>query len=78
MSGLKATPKPADYAGGTSGENVKKVETNTANPFGVVKLRTTGEKPADYEGKATNIAPKQQSEDKPAFAQVQLKGTGPK
>jgi hypothetical protein len=78
MSGLKATPKPADYAGGSSNENVKKAETNTPNPFGVVKLRTTGEKPADYDGKATNVAPKHQSEDKPAFAQVQLKTTGPK
>jgi len=78
MSGLKAAPKPADYAGGSSNENVKKTEANAPNPFGAVKLRSTGEKPADYDGKASNVAPKHQGEDKPAFAQLQLKSSAPK
>jgi len=78
MSGLKSAPKPADFAGGANNENVKKAETNAGNPFGAVKLRSTGDKPADFEGKASNIAPKSAQDDKPAFAQVQLKTTGQK
>jgi len=75
-SNLNAAPKPADFAGGTSNTNQKKSEANPANPFGAVKLRSTGDKPADYDGKATNVAPKAGSAETPAFAQVQLKKTG--